>query len=877
MAEQLRTGPGFAVLRSPDGRLIDAELADADALVGAGYSYASREAAATENERRRLAEQTGQAALERGVRGVTFGLVEGVDPTEDTETTRRRAQVFAEEHPIAEGAVGFGAELAVDLAVGAATGGFGTGATRAARLARVASGAASDAAAALTAERELAFQQSREADVGAAMAFGVGAGALGRGVVAGAGRLLRGGEVVEQAAREQAEDAAAHMRRTGEPAPDAPTGAATPDGPPPDAPAAGAAAAPDSPTPVGAERFDQTAPDVGVSAFERARAQASELNARQVATAAERGQFDDPAWVMAQARHTDAVLEQQGSRMGKAMNELDDAIDDTIGIENKPGIAAALVATDEVSRRKQLEFANKTGQEYTKFIKQLEREAKASAVKGLETATKQLDTIARKALKKMASKKAGDRAIGADGFKRAMQKLYVKVSRAQLKHIDPMVFDGFKKRLDAFEKGRRFALEDESIWGKFAEYQAETNDWWHTKYLPNVWLTSRELVQQVGQDYDAKGAFVWDVRKLTGFLKNGRQDGDEIWHQLDRQLSARDDLADIARKYNLGQGGGAEADRMRRQLREVRGAIAAAENNREARRIAALIEPEQTGFERALSGLRQYGGSLGGILAASAQAASDATRSIAGASRRSAARVAGKAPRVPPGARRATTRALAAVSAIELLRGDQPSVESGYSDVMARMREFRANPLAFGDAMATAYPGLSAANPELHAALTQRVASAMAYLLANAPPAVGLDAANPGGIAPSRYDLERFAELYAAALHPETVYVALEAGLATPRQLATLEAVHPELYTQLELDVADAAAANAAGMTGEQRAQLAALFPHLAGLGGQIYGPAGAGLMAAPPPPAPPSAAPRPSETITSGSAALSSGPTLAA
>lgn len=869
MPEQLRTGPGFAVLAAPDGKLIDVELADADALIGQGYSYASREAAAAENERRLYADQTGQAAGERALRGVTFGAVEGFDPTESTEATRRRAQVFASEHPLAEGAIGVGSELAVDLAISAATGGFGAGATRAARLARIGGEVAADAAASVAAERELAFQQAREAKDGAAAAFGVGAGALGRGVVALGGRLLRGRKVVAEAATEQAEDAAAHVRRTGEAAPDAP----------PAATAAGVA----PPAPAGRVGPDhgQRAPDATVAGFEEAKAAATEMTARQAAQHAETARFDDTAWVLGQARHSEAILEQQGSRLGKSLNDLDDLIDETISIEHKPGIARRLVATDDGAKLRQLQFVNETARAYDALIPQLERHAEEAGVKGLETATKQLKVTAKKALRQMASLDPGARAIGVDKFKRAMQKLHVKISRAQAKHIDQVVFEPYLEALDVFERGRRFGLEDTKIWGDFGKYQKETNEWWHQSYLPNVYLTSRELVQQVGQDYDARGVFRWDVRKLTSLLKQGRQSGDQIWEQLEKQLSARDDLADLTRKYGLGRGGAKEADRMRAALREARGAITAGENNREARRLAALIKPEETGFEKVLAGLRQYGGSLGGIVAASAQAAAEATKAIAGASKRSAERVAGRPPRIPPGAKRAIGRSLAAVSAIELLRGDEPSLEAGYADAIDRMRGFRRDPMAFGDALGAAFPGLAAANPELHARLARRVASSVAYLLEHAPPAVGIDAAHPGGVPPSRYDIERWAELYASAFHPETVYQSLEAGLATPAQTRTLSAVHPELYSDLLLDVLEAAGRNP-DMSAEQRAQVPALFPELAGLGGALYAPSAAGLLApASPAPSPlPSGSgptPQPSASLPSPTGGLSTGPTLGA
>jgi hypothetical protein len=897
VTEQLRTGPGFAVLAAPDGRLIDVELADADALIGQGYSYASREAAAAENERRLYADQTGQAALERGVRGVTFGAIEGVDPTESTEATRRRAQVFAAEHPLAEGAIGVGSELAVDLAITAATGGFGAGATRAARLARIGGEVAADAAASVSAERESAFQQSRDAKIGAAAGFGVGAGALGRGVVSLGGRLLRGRKVVAEAATEQAEEAAAHVRRTGEPAPDAPPAASVPPpapagyaSPAPDVPPApappGRAAAPGAPSPAAPGRvgpnYGQRAPQVSVRGFEEARAAAAEMTARQAATTAETARFDDAGWVLGQAKHTDAILEQQGSRMSRALDDLDDLIDDTVSVANKPGLAKRLVADDPGSRLKQLMFANETARAYDALIPLLERHAEQSGVKGLAAATSRLKVAASEALRKMGSVRAVDRAIGTDKFKRAMQKMHKKITRAQSKHIDPGAFEPFIDALDVFEKGRRFGLEDTKIWGEFGNYQRETNEWWHRRYLPNVYLTSRRLVQQVGEDYDSRGVFRWDVRAITSFLKQGRQEGDQVWRQLEQQLGARDELIDITRKFGLGRGGGREADRMGAALEEVRGAITSTENNREARRLAALMEPEATGLERALAGLRQYGGSLGGVLAASAEAATDATRAIAGASKRSAERVAGRPPRIPPGARRAIGRSLAAVSAIELLRGDEPSPEAGYADIIDRMRAFRRDPMAFGDALGAAFPGLAGANPELHARLAQRVAAAVGYLLEHAPPAVGIDAAHPGGVPPSRYDIEQWAELYAAAFHPESVYQALESGMATPAQTRTLSAVHPELYSDLLLDVLEAAGRNPE-MTAEQRAQVPALFPELSGLGGALYAPTAAGMLGdAPASPAPslPSGSgptPTPSASLPSPTGGLSTGPTLGA
>lgn len=852
MPAPLRIGDGFAVLKAPNGAFVSVPVDDAEQVArDSGYQIAPRAEAEAENERRRFSDETGQAALERAVRGVTFGAVEGVNPSEDSETTRRRAQVFKEEHPLLEGAVGIGSELAVDVAAGALTGGLGAGATRAARAARAGGAVLGDVLAATSAEREAAYQAQRDADLSSAIAFGVGGGLLARGAVKTAGRLLGRGS---RGARSAADTAAARsLDEEAEVIADAvPTGRG-----------------------VGAETVGDA--DSALQASKRLFDQASDSAAAARAPdawAAARGavDVDDLQAASLQARNRESILRNATDRLKRGFDDARDARDALASPKNKLKIARSKVPTDEASEALQRSGAAATGNGFDRVVANLETLAKENkGASGLPQAVRGLKSLAKTELGDAVRKGGAEGYVALDNIKRALQHMHQAIGQRATDSANPMrgIHEAALEMIDELEKPLREFLENSAAWGEMAADQIAINRNWHDDFIPNAYLTGRQLFSDVAMDYERRKTFAADTGKISSMLRQGRIHAeDELWKQLERRLDADEKLAQEARRLGRPQG---DIDRLQASISKMREALRVAENNRVLSERWANRAPTEGLVDKladaagTVPGIGPIASRAIGFAATAADTMQDRSRRAARAAvrgradrsraqpwrprRRSAAGSVAGGTGATFGASVAGNLAAGAgdgapSTSTALLQGESPSIRSGFEEHSDLVRSLTTDPAAFAERMAESYPGLYQQAPILYSRMAERLSEALAYLAEHLPARGGGGIQNPDGAPATDSEIRTYALRFSAALYPETAIASVEDGTVDPAQIDALKRVHPERYTALRLDVLEElqAAAGGAPIDPSRKALLSTLF-ELPGAAGRIYEPSFGVLM----------------------------------
>jgi hypothetical protein len=82
----------------------------------------------------------------------------------------------------------------------------------------------------------------------------------------------------------------------------------------------------------------------------------------------------------------------------------------------------------------------------------------------------------------------------------------------------------------------------------------------------------------------------------------------------------------------------------------------------------------------------------------------------------------------------------------------------------------------------------------------------------------------PNGIPLSRATARDFALKYNTATNPASVFEDIKSGMASPTQIRTLEAVHPDLYQSLQLELTRAVANNPESIPTQRKIRLDILF-----------------------------------------------------
>ncbi len=162
------------------------------------------------------------------------------------------------------------------------------------------------------------------------------------------------------------------------------------------------------------------------------------------------------------------------------------------------------------------------------------------------------------------------------------------------------------------------------------------------------------------------------------------------------------------------------------------------------------------------------------------------------------------------------------------------SLAAAYAIKIDDLQQALADPHALVNGIAEAYGPVADHHEELYSELVQRTAMAANYVVANAPPSVGISIVNPDGVAPDTLALASFAQTWSGAMNPGDVVYDIGTGDATPTQIKALREVHPDIYDAIRTDVLKQV--DRATMPFESLRQLDVLFD-LPGIAGPAFSP----------------------------------------
>jgi hypothetical protein len=130
------------------------------------------------------------------------------------------------------------------------------------------------------------------------------------------------------------------------------------------------------------------------------------------------------------------------------------------------------------------------------------------------------------------------------------------------------------------------------------------------------------------------------------------------------------------------------------------------------------------------------------------------------------------------------------------------SLQDAFQNKLADLQTANDDPQAFVDGMADTFGVMAQAGHEdLYTRLIARVQIGTQYLLANAPPSVGISMVRPDGIPPDSLAIMKWAGMYNAVFSPGDVVYDVATGEATPTQIQALREVHPDIYGGLRANV----------------------------------------------------------------------------
>jgi hypothetical protein len=794
---------------------------------------------------------TGQQALaqlERGVRSLTLGQVEGHGSPEDIRT---RAEVSSRESPILSAA----ADFVPDVAVGLLTGGASSLATGAGRVAakgalgvgtRSALGAAVKAApraalageavgSGLVAASQEAFSEGRQfGDDPLQDAYNTlfwsGLG----GVVGGApsafravkGRLGKGAKAAAEAA-DVAELAAAVKAGERE---------AVPIGV--DAGPSGRGAATTS-DPGTVETFARQAPEVVDEAADlaaekgvaRAEQNASRAEADDIIDEVTRGDApvkEESGWMRQSrlARHSETIFETATKEARDDLNEIN---------KLSQGIRERAVKQEDVAKNisdnlpAQKGKARDVALQASKLAGEIRADAHALGAQLGKKAPTYFSGTARELVSSLMerSKAISQMDNGAeifnalDDMKRITDEFKVALehgSRTSAK--DPLSYQRLIPKVEEFAHTLRAELEDVGTFGKAGEMQRAYNKTFHEKWYPAKKVFEESVFKVTGRDYRAFSTLdAWES-KVTDLLKTpGTGERRYVFDMLGalREMAEQRAVFGTASKQETSRI--VELiDRVERTFGLADETTAASAKMKSVRDVSAGIGGALGGVAGGFPGAIMGGGLSRGVAEfatgnmrnafATMRGATDTMveRSVDDWIRSSKARADGKTaatrlrpPLVTPEDRalmKEATRLGVTVGFADFL-GENDNPQAAY----AVKRDALFDDEGFADRFATEYGDMARENPTAYVLASAKAGEVRKFLLDRLPANMAVSMAKPKGYPPTNESIEDWSVYFNAATNPRSVFRSLARGDIRPQEVETLRTLYTPLYEQMQMTV----------------------------------------------------------------------------
>lgn len=432
---------------------------------------------------------------------------------------------------------------------------------------------------------------------------------------------------------------------------------------------------------------------------------------------------------------------------------------------------------------------------------------------------------------------------------------------------DPEAAQALLDKVSGYRQNLRQDLERQDLWGQAGDYQRRMNSAIHDNWVPGSNVVEKDLARSVD------GETRFDPSKVRSHLKSDEIGRGLTPEFLEKKLQGAEQAIDTHKQF--GTASDAQINRMETALKDVREQLKLADDVRGAKarvseqegvaRESAKFDREQAGAERerkaaqgaADKAAAEKSATLGDILSSGAGMAAGALahsfglgaavaagskllrlnrlletlgrtgEATVGSAARGAVR-GGAAPvlrSIEGGLGKAAAGAVpVATTAIARFQGDYPSLQSAFDARRRAVETTQMNPLALHEAIGKNFGSLPMTHPELFGQISARLQVVADYLHANLPAQLSASMVRPNGIPLSRATARDFALKYNSATNPASVLDDVKRGVASPTQIRTLEAVHPDIYQNLKLAIMGEVSRNPEGISTQRKLRLDILF-----------------------------------------------------
>lgn len=459
---------------------------------------------------------------------------------------------------------------------------------------------------------------------------------------------------------------------------------------------------------------------------------------------------------------------------------------------------------------------------------------------GLSGMSKKLGKALEDAEEKLTgSRQAADRFIAVDDVKRTLQRYHVALGRSKMAAQDRVYHEQLMSVVDSMQEGLRTGLENESLWGRAARFQADVNSAWHNRWFTGAQVTESDLARLTGREFDASPIIEFDPSKIRSFLQKDKIGRGLTEDKLRAVLDGYQEMAGAHRKWGMSDP--KKLDKLQSDVAEIRKSLDTADEVNAARPRADAQDASDAASDQLL---RDVVPIVGGPMVAARRM----LRNIDTAGR---AHIGGAASMMVNGMRRVANAAdavgsvgapVAAVAAGEMLRkrtpvedrfrGTYPTLTQSFqakrSSIVTAMQE----PDSLVNAMSDSLGDMADAAPDLHLRLVVRMTDAVDYLSQHMPPGVENSLLAKHASPPDVQAIKKFAQLWEAVMDPGAVVQDFATMHATPAQARAIEAVHPDIYARLQNDAISAVAESPVRPPYERLRYLNQIFKLGAALGG---------------------------------------------
>lgn len=436
------------------------------------------------------------------------------------------------------------------------------------------------------------------------------------------------------------------------------------------------------------------------------------------------------------------------------------------------------------------------------------------------------------------SRKAADRFINADEVKRGLQKFHVSLAKSRMQALDPVYHEQMMSVVDAVQENIRRGLEREDLWGRAGRFQADVNSAWHNRWFKGAPVAEADLARITGRDFDAKAITEFDPAKLRSFLEKDKVGRGLTEEKLNDMLDGYQEMAEAHRKWGITNE--KELDKLQADVASVRKVIADADEIQSAvpradRADAAeaaqdslisqglpVVGSAYVGLKRALRNINTAGKSH---VRSAASTMVNGTRRVGKALER-AGDFTGPVGVVAAGQMRQRQ------SVDDRFKGEYPTMTQAFAARREQIATAMQEPEQLAAALADSFGDLPDQFPDVHFRLVERFTQAFAYLSQNLPPGIENSLLGQHATPPDVRSIREFAKLWEAVMDPGAVVADFATMQATPAQARAIEAVHPDLWAQLQQDTFEAVASSPKRPSWERMRYVAQIFKLGPALGG---------------------------------------------